>query len=101
MTVIADLVHYGTPTWLDGLVRRPRYPAVVAEFAEAFARRYAGVVDHVTPLNEPITTASFAGLRGVWPTGLTGWDGWTRVVLGIVDGIQRTSAPSGRRTRTP
>ncbi|MEV7933882.1 family 1 glycosylhydrolase [Curtobacterium sp. NPDC089185] len=90
VTVIADLVHYGTPTWLDDSFADPRYPAVVAEFAEAFARRYAGVVDHVTPLNEPITTASFAGLRGVWPPGLTGWDGWTRVVLGIVDGIQRT-----------
>ncbi|WFR67768.1 family 1 glycosylhydrolase [Curtobacterium flaccumfaciens] len=67
ITVIADLVHYGTPTWLDDSFADPRYPDAVAAFAAAFASRYAGVVDHVTPLNEPITTASFAGLRGVWP----------------------------------
>ncbi|OIH99766.1 MULTISPECIES: family 1 glycosylhydrolase [unclassified Curtobacterium] len=90
VTVIADLVHYGTPTWLDDSFADPRYPDAIAEFAGAFAARYAGVVDHVTPLNEPITTASFAGLRGVWPPGLTGWDGWTCVVLGIAAGIQRT-----------
>lgn len=90
LTVIADLVHYGTPTWLDDAFADPGYPAAVADFAAAFAARYAGVVDHVTPLNEPITTASFAGLRGVWPPALRGWEGWTRVVLGIADGIQRS-----------
>lgn len=90
VTVIADLVHYGTPTWLDDSFADPRYPDAIAEFAGAFAARYAGVVDHVTPLNEPITTASFAGLRGVWPPGLTGWAGWTCVVLAIATGIQRS-----------
>jgi len=92
ITVIADLVHYGTPTWLDDSFADPAYPAAVASFAGAFAARYAGVVDHLTPLNEPITTASFAGLRGVWPPALTGWDGWTRVVLGIAAGFQQTVA---------
>jgi beta-glucosidase len=90
ITVIADLVHYGTPTWLDDSFADSGYPAAIAAFAGAFATRYAGVVDHVTPLNEPITTASFAGLRGVWPPALTGWEGWTRVVLGIARGIQQT-----------
>lgn len=90
VTVIADLVHYGTPTWLDDSFADPRYPDAIAEFAGAFADRYAGVVDHVTPLNEPITTASFAGLRGVWPPGLSGWSGWTCVVLAIATGIQRS-----------
>ncbi|MFJ3385123.1 MULTISPECIES: family 1 glycosylhydrolase [unclassified Curtobacterium] len=92
ITVIADLVHYGTPTWLEDSFADPGYPAAVASFAGAFAGRYAGVVDHVTPLNEPITTASFAGLRGVWPPALTGWSGWTRVVLGIAAGIQHAVA---------
>ncbi len=92
LTVIADLVHYGTPTWLDDSFADPMYPAAVASFAGAFAARYAGVVDHLTPLNEPITTASFAGLRGVWPPALSGWDGWTRVVLGIAAGFQQSVA---------
>ena len=99
LTVIADLIHYGTPTWLDDAFADPGYPDAVADFAAAFAARYAGVVDHVTPLNEPITTASFAGLRGVWPPALHGWEGWTRVVLGIADGIQR--AVTAMRAENP
>jgi beta-glucosidase len=92
LTVIVDLVHYGTPTWLAGSFADPDYPDVVARFAGEFAARYRGVVDHVTPLNEPLTTASFCGLRGVWPPGLTGWQGWVTVTMGIVAGISRTIA---------
>ena len=92
LTVVADLVHYGTPTWLEGSFADPRYPDAIAEFAAAFAERYRGLVEHLTPLNEPVTTASFAGLRGVWPPALSGWSGWTTVVLGIVEGIRRTIA---------
>jgi beta-glucosidase len=92
LTVIADLVHYGTPTWLDGAFADPRYPGAIADFASAFAARYRGLVDHVTPLNEPLTTASFAGLRGVWPPALTGWPGWATVTMSIVDGMRRTVA---------
>ncbi|KQO65152.1 family 1 glycosylhydrolase [Curtobacterium sp. Leaf261] len=87
LTVIADLVHYGTPTWLDDSFADPRYVDAIAEFSAAFAARYRGVVDHVTPLNEPLTTASFAGLRGVWPPALTGWEGWTTVTLALAEGI--------------
>ncbi|MFE4950386.1 family 1 glycosylhydrolase [Leifsonia sp. NPDC056665] len=90
LTVIADLVHYGTPTWLRASFADARYPQTVAEFAGAFAARYRGIVDHVTPLNEPLTTASFCGLRGVWPPSLTGWDGWTAVTLGVVEGMAAT-----------
>ena len=92
LTVIADLVHYGTPTWLQDSFADPGYPEAVAAFAGAFAERYRGLVDHVTPLNEPVTTASFAGLRGIWPPALTGWQGWTTVTLGIVEGIRSTIA---------
>jgi beta-glucosidase len=92
LTVIADLVHYGTPTWLERSFADPAYPDVVARFAGEFAARYRGVVDHVTPLNEPLTTASFCGLRGVWPPALTGWRGWTTVTMGIVTGLSRAIA---------
>ncbi len=92
LTVIADLVHYGTPTWLDRSFADPRYPDVVAEFAGEFAARYRGVVDAITPLNEPVTTASFAGLRGVWPPALTGWDGWTTVTTQLALGMSRSIA---------
>ena len=90
ITVIADLVHYGTPTWLEESFADPGYADAVAAFAGAFAARYRGLVDHITPLNEPLTTASFCGLRGVWPPAFTGWDGWTNVVMGMVRGIRQT-----------
>jgi len=91
LSIVADLVHYGTPVWLPGSFADPRYPEAIAEFAGAFAARYAGRVEHITPLNEPITTASFCGLRGVWPPRLTGWEGWVRVVVPIAEGMARAS----------
>lgn len=90
LTVIADLVHYGAPTWLRSSFADPGYPEAVASFAGAFAARYRGIVDHITPLNEPLTTASFCGLRGVWPPSLTGWEGWTAVTLGVIEGMAET-----------
>lgn len=87
LTVIADLVHYGSPKWLEQSFADPGYVEAVASFAGAFAERFRGIADHITPLNEPLTTASFSGLRGVWPPALTGWDGWVRVTLNIAEGI--------------
>lgn len=89
LELVADLVHYGTPTWLDGSFADAGFPDAMAEYAGAFAERYRGVVDAITPLNEPVTTASFAGLRGVWPPALHGWDGWVRVTVGIARGVQQ------------
>jgi beta-glucosidase len=90
LTVVADLVHYGTPRWLTGSFADPRYPEAIAAFAGAFASRYRDRVTHFTPLNEPVTTASFCGLRGVWPPALTGWDGWVAVAVPIAMGMART-----------
>ena len=91
LRLVADLVHYGTPSWLPGSFADPGYPDAVAEFAGAFATRYRGRVRHYTPLNEPVTTASFCGLRGVWPPRLTGWPGWVAVVVPVVEGMARTT----------
>ncbi len=87
LTVIADLVHYGTPTWLPDGFADPGFPAALAEFAAGFAARYRGTVDHITPLNEPLTTASFCGLRGIWPPYRTGLDGWTQVTVNIAQAV--------------
>lgn len=90
LTVIADLVHYGTPTWLERAFADEGYPGAVAEFAGQFAARYRGIVDHITPLNEPLTTAAFCGYRGIWPPALTGWTGWTTVTLNIAVGVSQS-----------
>jgi beta-glucosidase len=88
--LIVDLVHYGTPTWLKGSFTDPDYPATVADYAGAVATRYRGRVAGITPLNEPLVTASFVGLRGIWPPHETGEAGWSRVVVSLAEGIQRS-----------
>lgn len=92
LTIVADLVHYGTPRWLADSFADPGYPAAIEEFARAFAERYRERVTHFTPLNEPVTTASFCGLRGVWPPRLSGWDGWVAVAIPMALGMVRTTA---------
>lgn len=89
LTIVADLVHYGTPRWLPGSFADPGYPEAIARFAGEFAARYRGLVSHFTPLNEPVTTASFCGLRGIWPPHLTGWEGWVAVAVPMALGMAR------------
>jgi len=92
LTIVADLVHYGTPTWLPQSFADPSYPAAIEEFAGAFAARYIDRINHFTPLNEPVTTASFCGLRGIWPPHLIGWPGWVAVTIPMALGIARSVA---------
>jgi beta-glucosidase len=91
LDVILDLVHYGTPDWLEGAFCDSSYPSAIAEYAAEAATRYRGVVASYTPLNEPLVTASFCGLRGIWPPYRVGDNGWAEVVLSVVDGIQQTT----------
>lgn len=93
LLVIADLVHYGTPNWLVGAFADPDFPRALADYAGAFAERYSSLVNHYTPLNEPLVTASFCGERAVWPPYLEGGHGWLRIVLGVTAGI-RAAVPA-------
>jgi dTDP-4-dehydrorhamnose reductase len=61
---IAGLLHHGSgPAWTDLL--DPAMPELLAEYAAAAAQRYPDI-DAWTPVNEPLTTARFSGLYGVW-----------------------------------
>jgi beta-glucosidase/6-phospho-beta-glucosidase/beta-galactosidase len=64
LTVIADLCHFGVPSWLGGF-QDPAFPVLFANYAGAFARRYPWV-RHFTPVNEIFVGASFSALRGWW-----------------------------------
>jgi beta-glucosidase len=85
---IVDLMHYGTPLWLEGNFIAPDYPERVAMYASAFAERYGTLVRYYTPLNEPTVNADMCGRRGEWPPYLTGEAGYLRVLLPIARGIQ-------------
>jgi beta-glucosidase/6-phospho-beta-glucosidase/beta-galactosidase len=64
ITVIADLCHFGVPSWLGGF-QDPAFPVLFANYARAFARRYPWI-RHFTPVNEIFVGASFSALRGWW-----------------------------------
>jgi beta-glucosidase/6-phospho-beta-glucosidase/beta-galactosidase len=92
VTPIIDLMHYGCPYWLRREFAAEEYPAAVAAYAAAFARRYAGRVRWYTPLNEPLVNALMCGKRGLWPPYLRGDRGDIRIMLQLVRGILRTVA---------
>jgi len=87
LTLILDLVHYGPPLWLSDGFLNPSYPKAVAAFAHAVAARYADRVRWYTPLNEPLITAEFCGLRGIWPPHARGDGGFLRVLEQVCRGV--------------
>ncbi|MBV9669653.1 MAG: SDR family oxidoreductase [Acidobacteriales bacterium] len=61
---IAGLVHHGSgPLGTDLL--DPEFPQKLSAYAELVARRYPWI-DAYTPVNEPLTTARFSALYGLW-----------------------------------
>lgn len=87
---IVDLMHYGTPLWLDREFANPDYPARVAEYAAAVADRYSDTFSIYTPLNEPLLNTIYCGEYAHWPPYLSGDDGFVTVLRAISRGIVST-----------
>ncbi|MCA0295535.1 MAG: family 1 glycosylhydrolase [Actinobacteria bacterium] len=87
---VVDLVHYGTPTWLEGQFANRDYPQHVEEYAGRFGARYGDRVRDFTPVNEPVIHALFAGEYGYWPPYLTGPDGFAWIAANLARGFVRT-----------
>jgi dTDP-4-dehydrorhamnose reductase len=64
VTPIAGLLHHGSGPPHTSLAD-PAFPGQLAEFAGAVAQRYPWL-EYYTPVNEPLTTARFSGLYGIW-----------------------------------
>ncbi|MGJ9419472.1 family 1 glycosylhydrolase [Massilia sp. CMS3.1] len=64
VTPIAGLIHHGSGP-RDTSLLDPAFPERLADYAGAVAARYPWL-EYYTPVNEPCTTARFAGLYGVW-----------------------------------
>lgn len=88
--LVADLIHYGTPLWLDREFAAADYPERVAEYAAAVADRYRGRIRHYTPANEPLLNVIYSGEAGHWPPYLTGDSGFVTVLRAISRGIAQT-----------
>ncbi|MGY3264602.1 dTDP-4-dehydrorhamnose reductase [Lysobacter sp. HA35] len=61
---IVGLVHHGSGP-IDTSLVDPLFPEKLATYARAVAERFPWV-EHWTPVNEPLTTARFSGLYGLW-----------------------------------
>jgi beta-glucosidase len=90
LKIVVDLMHYGTPLWLDNQFVNSEYPERIARYGRAVAERYAGVWDDFTPLNEPLINAEYCGETGKWPPYLSGQDGFVKVIMAIARGMVRT-----------
>jgi dTDP-4-dehydrorhamnose reductase len=76
---IVGLLHHGSGPGWTGLLD-PAFPEHAARFAGRVARRYPWVGAY-TPVNEPLTTARFAGLYGHWHPHARGDRGFVRALL--------------------
>jgi len=64
ITPIAGLVHHGSgPRYAD--ILSPAFAHGLADFAGRVARQFPWI-EYYTPVNEPLTTARFSGLYGLW-----------------------------------
>ncbi len=61
---IAGLMHHGSGPRYTNLLDR-QFPDLLGEYARAVAERYPHI-DAYTPVNEPVTTARFSALYGLW-----------------------------------
>ena len=76
---IVTLVHHGSGPRETNLLD-PGFPEQLAAYARAVAERYPWVTDY-TPINEPITTARFSALYGLWYPHAQGDQPFLRAVL--------------------
>lgn len=91
LTPILDLVHFGTPEWLERGFLAPDYPARVAEYARAVAERFGDLATHWTPFNEPSVAANRSGRDAAWPPYRRGPRGHSAVLLAVARGIVATA----------
>ena len=62
--VIAGLLHHGSGPVFTSL-EDENFPYLLAEYAAKVAQQFPWI-KYYTPVNEPLTTARFAGLYGIW-----------------------------------
>ena len=90
ITVIAGLVHHGSGP-RDTHLLDPQFATKLAAFARAAAERYPHIT-HWTPVNEPLTTARFAALYGLWYPHRRDNRSFVRALLHQVQAIMRAMA---------
>jgi beta-glucosidase len=91
ITFLLDLVHFGTPAWLPDAFADTDFPIALERFARAFGERYAGRIEYVCPVNEPLITALFCGDIGLWPPYGKGLRSYMTVLSRVAQGFCRAT----------
>ncbi|HYG01019.1 MAG TPA: family 1 glycosylhydrolase [Chryseosolibacter sp.] len=82
---IAGLVHHGSgPRYAE--VRNETFPLRLASFAKMFAAEFPWV-EYYTPVNEPLTTARFSGLYGLWFPHKRNDSAFVKILLNELKGV--------------
>jgi dTDP-4-dehydrorhamnose reductase len=84
MRPIAGLLHHGSGPRYTSLID-PTFPELLGTYAGMVAERYPWLRDY-TPVNEPLTTARFSGLYGVWYPHHSNTRSFVRALLNQVRG---------------
>ncbi|MFY8104163.1 MAG: family 1 glycosylhydrolase [Ramlibacter sp.] len=90
VAVIAGLLHHGSGPRHTHLLD-PDFPAKLAAYARAAAQRYPDI-EAWTPINEPLTTARFSTLYGLWFPHRRDNRSFVRALLHQVQGTVRAMA---------
>lgn len=90
---VVDLLHYGTPLWLEEQFAHPDFPRHFAEYAARVAQRYEHIATAYTPVNEPMIHAQFCGQYGYWPPYRHGRHGLLQLAVALAE----ASAAAQRR----
>ena len=81
ITPIADLCHFGVPDWI-GNFQNVEWPALFAEYACAFAKRFPWV-RLFTPVNEILVAATYSAQYGWWNERLAGDRSFVRALKNL------------------
>ena len=82
---IAGLLHHGSgPAFTDLLDKE--FAFKLATYAAAVAKKFPWL-EYYTPVNEPLTTARFSGLYGIWYPHIKDELSFTRILLNQLKGV--------------
>jgi dTDP-4-dehydrorhamnose reductase len=82
---IAGLIHHGSGPVYTNLSDK-KFPELLAAYARAVAEKFPWI-EYYTPVNEPLTTARFSGLYGLWyPHHKDEWS-FLRMLVNQVKGV--------------
>lgn len=85
ITPIAGLLHHGSGPFYTHLADVD-FPQLLAQYAFQMAKRYPWI-DSYTPVNEPLTTARFSGLYGIWHPHRQDDASFCRILINELKGI--------------